>query len=1524
VKQFLKIFVTLGLTGLFVLSLAQTNTTAGTTITNTATATFTDSNGQPRSSTSNTVTTTVQTVYSFNIEPDDALSPTATTNFALYSETDGLNNVTATDATNTTFATGVTGDVAFSYVVTNNTNNTAAANQIVTIQVNALQDTTDNYNFTNIRAYTYTDTNSNDRWDSGEALSGSTIFTGTGTANLTFTAQGQATKVVIFADIPNTATGNQVARLDLVGTNLGNTLGGAPTAGANVSYETNNIARAAVTELPQVALAKNLDSVTNVGDGTYNVQYTFNIANLGNVALSSVQITDTLPFTPAANITIVSAALSNATGGLTANASYNGTTTVTMLSGSNTLAIAGTGSIRLNVVVRPLTNAGLTTYNNTATATAESPNNPVPAGADTSDISDSGTDVRGTGGDGDTNPGEANENDPTATLLAENPQIGVAKQAGTVTSAGDGDFTVPFTLTLENLGNVNLHDVQITESLADFGTYVATVAGVDTAGEYTISVAPNITDATATPAFTANSAFTGAGANTGIFNLSAALATSPVLEVGQTITVAFTVRFYPNLANSPFFNQVTASGDVPRNFNGTATGNTTDLSDNGSDPDPDGDGIANEQATAYDANNSNNSGTPSPATEGVVTEPTGDSLGNDVTNDNNDPTLVTLTTNARIGAAKQVTPVPGVTDNGNGTFTVPFTMTIENLGDVDLYDVQVTDSLTAEFGTYQALLANVDSAGEYTVGTVSVTDTTPGTALAANTGYTGSGVNTGLLTVSSAAALEVGRSVTMTFSLTFYPNFANSPFTNQATASGDRPDAGGDGDGIADGNTTDTSTSGTDPDPGGDGDPGPDTTPTPVPVTSTPRIGAAKSAGTLTSNNDGTFTVPFTMTIQNYGNVDLYDVQVTDILSAEFGTYETTVAAVNVAGEYTVGAVSVTDTTPGTALAENTGFTGTTPNTGLLTVSSAAALEVGRSVTMTFNLTFYPNMANATVTGTNAVFQNQVTASGDAPDAQGDGNGTADGGTTDTSDSGTNPDTDGDKIPNEAGENDPTDITIAMTPVIGVAKSAGTVTDNNDGTFSVPFTLNVRNYGNVDAHDVQIVEDLATEFGTFQATAATVNASGRYTVSGLSITTNAANALTANAIGSSAGQFNGSGTNTSLLNVTSGGHIRPSETVTLTFTLRFFPNFSNATFSGSNATFQNQVTARADNPNNNDNTTTGDTTDTSDSGTNPDTDNDKIPNEAGENDPTDVVVTMRPAIGTAKTATVTGTDTDGNATTPGPFEITFNFYLENLGNTNLTAVTLTDTLSGAQPQFGTLNSNATLDPGEYEIVSRTKVSGPATITENTAFTGTGVNTGLITTGSLLVGETAQIRVVIRVNGSGAYTNQTTANANGPGTTTTTDTSDNGTDPDPDGDNNPNETGENDVTPVNLDALTLAKTQRICDDANCVGEVTTPVSSNLTINPNNYIEYTIVATNSGSQPLTLVMVRDAIPVPTQLAFSSRTTAGMECTTDAAGLTGFATANCPTSGTSTTVTYVRLAPASVAASGTTTLRFVVYVP
>jgi uncharacterized repeat protein (TIGR01451 family) len=495
-----------------------------------------------------------------------------------------------------------------------------------------------------------------------------------------------------------------------------------------------------------------------------------------------------------------------------------------------------------------------------------------------------------------------------------------------------------------------------------------------------------------------------------------------------------------------------------------------------------------------------------------------------------------------------------------------------------------------------------------------------------------------------------------------------------------------------------------------------------------------------------------------------------------------------------------------------------------------------------------------------------------------------------------------------------------MAPVIGVAKAAGAVVDNNNGTFTVPFTLNIRNYGNVDAHDVQIVENLTTEFGTYETTTAAVNAAGEYTISTApAFTTNVSNALTL------ATNFNGS-TNQNLLDVTAGGHIRPGQTATLTFSITFFPNFSNATLSGNSATFTNQVTAQADNPNNNDNVTTGNTTDTSDSGTNPDTDGQNDPNETGENDPTDVVITMTPVIGTAKTASVTNGDTDSNPATAGPFEITFDLYLENLGNTNLTNVTLTDTLT----QFGTLDAGGTFATGEYQIVSRTKVSGPTTITVNTAFTGTAPNTGVINTGSLLVGETAQLQVVIRVNNVGAFTNQATATGNGPGTTSTTDTSDSGTDPDPDGGSDPNESGENDPTPVNLDAVQLAKSQRICDDADCAGEVTSPVATALTINPGNYIEYTIVARNLGGASIASVVVTDPIPAPSRFVTSARTQGTMTCSTAGAGGPYGA---CPatTATGSTTVTHVRFAAGGLtandnAAGGTdeTTVRFVVYVP
>jgi len=104
-----------------------------------------------------------------------------------------------------------------------------------------------------------------------------------------------------------------------------------------------------------------------------------------------------------------------------------------------------------------------------------------------------------------------------------------------------------------------------------------------------------------------------------------------------------------------------------------------------------------------------------------------------------------------IGAAKSA---GSVTDNSDGTFSVTYTLLAENAGPTNLFDIQITDDLTAAFGAPQANVGDVDTAGEYfvSVGAIDTSGVTNGgdTTFAANPAYNGSGTNTTLLDVTQA------------------------------------------------------------------------------------------------------------------------------------------------------------------------------------------------------------------------------------------------------------------------------------------------------------------------------------------------------------------------------------------------------------------------------------------------------------------------------------------------------------------------------------------------------------------------------------------------------------------------------------------------------------------------------------------------------------------------------------------------------------------------------------------------------
>ena len=346
----------------------------------------------------------------------------------------------------------------------------------------------------------------------------------------------------------------------------------------------------------------------------------------------------------------------------------------------------------------------------------------------------------------------------------------------------------------------------------------------------------------------------------------------------------------------------------------------------------------------------------------------------------------------------------------------------------------------------------------------------------------------------------------------------------------------------------------------------------------------------------------------------------------------------------------------------------------------------------------------------------------------------------DLSDAGTDPDPNGNGNPGDAGEDDPTPVIFFENPILGAAKSA-----TLDGT-QVTFDIALENFGNVTLSSLSVPENLDAVFGA-----------GNYTLLGPPILVDDPGTITPNP------GFDGS-SDTQLI---SSGTLVAGDTAIL----RIVIDVTNIVDLGSGlGVYSNQVNVSGRSPGGRE------ATDLSDNGTEPDANGDGDPTDTDENDPTVFAVGQEPQIGVAKDATVVNSD------------VTFDFYLENLGNVELVTLTLTEELD---PVFGA---------GNYQILSGPSfVDDPGTITLDASFDGD-ENTALITSGTLAIGDTAQIRVVVRVTrltdqglGLGNYTNQVTVFATTALGANTSDVSDDGTDPDPNGNGDPTEAGENDAT-----------------------------------------------------------------------------------------------------------------------------------
>ena len=472
----------------------------------------------------------------------------------------------------------------------------------------------------------------------------------------------------------------------------------------------------------------------------------------------------------------------------------------------------------------------------------------------------------------------------------------------------------------------------------------------------------------------------------------------------------------------------------------------------------------------------------------------------------------------------------------------------------------------------------------------------------------------------------------------------------------------------------DSSQEGSDPDPDGDGDPTNNNEPTEVIFDEEPRIGISKNISEGPENNgDGTYDLTFEIRVENRGNVNIDSFQLIDDLQETFMD----MCQVEILGvesdEFQVNYIGADPSNGGNP----TGYDGILDSALLLPGQVLKAwdegavylrLRVGPCDTLDGFENSAVGMGISMITGEMVI---------------------------DSSNNGTDPDLDDDGITNEPSDNIPTPIMFEEEAIVGIAKRlVEGPTLAEEGGYLVTFEFNIQNYGTVTIDSLQVTDDLSTTFPAPCVVEKVVITSGDYKVNE---------------------NFDGVTDMNLLLGIDS---LLLDDKGSINLTIRV-DSCADA------GPFFNQAVVMGVSP-------SGEMVmDTSVDGSNPDPNDDGIPDEM------DSTVIAFPAIAVVKQVSTTSPPT---LLPNGFYEITFDFIVANVGLDTLTNINLYDDF---QNQFGCVYKDNVSNP----IVSDPfGIMGTLPTSAAEGFTGTIPADNMLNGDGLLVpGDSFMVTVTLEID-----------------------------------------------------------------------------------------------------------------------------------------------------------------------------------